>query len=101
MEFLGYETAVILGLKLAGGLIASTTAIFLWSQTREPAWIVMILASILSYGEVLFELLDRLGIFSWQVFQFMGISVLKASFAGGVPLVYALAFFLALRSRKP
>ena len=48
--------------RLILGAIASFLAIMLWSRTRDAAWIFVIIATILSYVETIFSILDLFGI---------------------------------------
>lgn len=98
MEFLGVSPAVVLGIKMVAGFVAAVVGIALWSHTREPAWIVVIAATLVAYVEVIFQFLDLVGIFSLDYFLVGGVSVLRVIFAAAVPLLYAVGLFLAIRS---
>lgn len=100
MEFLGFEAAVLIGIRLIGGFLAAVAGIFLWSQSREPAWILVILATLLNYIEILFQFLDKLGIFSLNTWMYGGVSVLKVGFAAVIPLLYLIAFVWAYVSGR-
>ena len=62
---------------LSLGAIATFVAILLWSVTRERAWMLVIIAIVLRFGDTVFQVLDRLGIVRVQP-----VSVLE------VPLVW-------------
>ena len=47
---------------LSLGAIATFVAILLWSLTRERAWMLVIIAIVLRFGDTVFQVLDRLGI---------------------------------------
>lgn len=98
MEFLGLSPAVVLGIKMVAGFLAAVGAIALWAHTRESSWLLIILATLLGYVGVVFEFLDLIGIFSLDTWVIGGVSLLRALFAGGVPLLYAVGFLLAVRS---
>lgn len=60
---------------LALGAIATFIAIMLWSLTREPAWMLVVVSVVLNFSEVVFQSLDRFGIVSLTDTQFLGIPV--------------------------
>lgn len=62
--------------------VAAFVAIMLWSLTREPAWMLVIIGMVIRFGDVAFQMLDRFGI----------IAVIELR-AFGVPL-----FWMALRA---
>ena len=95
---LGWE----LLLRMSFGFVAAVAGIALWAHTREPAWILVIAATLLGYVEVLFRFLDALGILSLDTWVWQGVPVIRLGFAVGVPLLYALGLWGAIRSiRKP
>jgi len=49
-------------MQAAGSFIASFLAIWVWSRTREEAWIFIILGTLVSFGVLLIEILSGLGI---------------------------------------
>lgn len=101
MDIIGWERGIIFLVQLGFGFIAAVAAVFLWSQTREGSWLLAVLATILSYADVLFQFLDILGIFPMSTYQWQGVSLIRVAFAAGVPLLYALAFLLAaFRQRR-
>jgi hypothetical protein len=98
MEFLGTEEIITLIVKVALGFVAAVGAILVWSQTRRASWVVLVLASLFQYLEVLMQLLDRLGLFPMELYQWQGLSLVPLGFAILVPTFYAIGFFLAFRS---
>lgn len=52
----------VLVVELALTGIAAFLGIMLWSMTREPAWMLVIIGIVLRFGDVLFQTLDRFGI---------------------------------------
>lgn len=51
---------LIVDLALSG--LAAFVAIMVWSLTREPARMLLVVGVILRFGDVLFQTLDRFGI---------------------------------------
>jgi len=84
--------------KMLFGFAACVAALMLWAHGRQPAWIFVILATLLSYAKVLLDFVESLGLYSLDSWQPSGIPVLRLAFAGGVPLLYAIGLFLAFRS---
>jgi hypothetical protein len=68
---------LVTDLALSG--IVAFTAIMLWSLTREPAWMLVIIGLIVRFGDVAFQTLHRFGI----------ISVIELR-VGDIPLVWML-----------
>jgi hypothetical protein len=102
MEFLQGPLGVELLTRMAFGFLAAVAGITLWAHSREPAWILVIAATLLGYVEVLLRFLDALGVISLDAWAWQGIPLVRALFAGGVPLLYALGLWGAVRSfRKP
>ena len=48
--------------RLVLGALVSFLAILLWSRTRDAAWILVILATIVAYAEVIYSILNIFGI---------------------------------------
>ncbi len=62
----------------------------------------MIAATLLGYVDVLLKFLDALGIYLLNSLVWQGFPVVRLVFAGGVPLLYALGLWGAIRAyRKP
>jgi hypothetical protein len=98
MDFLGTEEIITLIVKTALGFVAAVGAILVWSQTRRASWVILVLGSLFQYLEVLVLLLDRLGLFPMENYQWQGLSLIPLGFAVLVPTFYAIGFFLAYRS---
>lgn len=102
MEVLSEVLGVELLVRMVVGFIAAVAGITLWAHTREPSWILVIAATLLSYVEVLLKFLDALGVMTLDLWTWEGLPLLRLLFAGGIPLLYALGLWGAIRSyRKP
>jgi len=102
MEFWTSPQGMELLAKMSVGFVASVAGIALWAHTREPAWILVIAATLLGYVDVLLRFLDTLGVFSLDSWTWFGVPVVRVALAAGVPLLYALGLWGALQSyRKP
>ena len=91
-------SVVTLGAQLAVGFLASVAGIALWAHTRQPAWAMVILATLVGYVGVLLQLLGTLGIINLDFWTLEGVSILRVTIGVASPLFYALGLFLALRS---
>lgn len=102
MEFLSGPLGAELAARMIFGFVAAVAGITLWAHSREPSWILVIAATLMGYVEVLLRFLDALGVLSLDAWVWQGIPVIRTAFAGGVPLLYALGLWGAVRSfRKP
>jgi len=84
--------------KMLFGFAACVAGLMLWAHGRQPAWIFVILGTLLSYTKVLLDFVESLGLYSLDSWQPAGIPIARLAFAGGVPLLYAIGLFLAFRS---
>ena len=57
------EMSILVADLILSGVVAFT-AIMLWSLTREPAWMLVIIGLIVRFGDVAFQTLHRFGIIS-------------------------------------
>jgi hypothetical protein len=102
MEFWSGPQGLELLVRMVLGFVAAVAGIALWAHTREPSWILVIAATLLGYAEVLLRFLDALGVFSLDSFTWLGLPVIRLTFAGAVPLLYALGLWSAILGyRRP
>ncbi|MFA7565431.1 MAG: hypothetical protein WCY01_00255 [Alkalispirochaeta sp.] len=71
----GPEELSILVTDLVLSGVVAFTAIMLWSLTREPAWMLVIIGLIIHFGDVAFQTLHRFGIISVIDVRIGGISL--------------------------
>jgi len=102
MEFLSGPLGVELLVRMVAGFVAAVAGIALWAHSREPAWILVIAATLLGYVEVLLRFLEALGVTILDAWTWHGLPVVRLAFAGGIPLLYALGLWGAIRAyRRP
>lgn len=102
MEFLSGPLGIELLVRMAAGFVAAVAGIALWAHTREPSWILVIAATLLGYVEVLLRFLEALGVTNFDAWTWNGLPVVRLAFAGGIPVLYALGLWGAIRAyRKP
>ncbi|MDR3020677.1 MAG: hypothetical protein LBU66_07225 [Treponema sp.] len=85
------QTAFILS-QLGIGAVATLLAILLWSRTRNMAWMLIIIGVIVSYIEIVYNILELFGL-SGGDFLMIG-SVPVVSFV--LPLLRMVFFIAAL-----
>lgn len=84
-----YELSVlIVDLALTG--IATFVAIMLWSISREPAWMLVIIGIVLRFGDVVFQTLDRFGIITVADVRLLGLPLFWVLMRG-IPLLFIIA----------
>lgn len=93
------DTLLILVVRLVLGSFAAFTAILLWTRTRDPAWIFMILGAILFYGVLVFDALTFFGALGELPLGPQGRAVSEAIFRGLPYLFLTLGFISAVRRR--
>jgi high-affinity Fe2+/Pb2+ permease len=91
-------SVVTVGAQLAIGFLASVAGIALWAHTRQPAWVLVILATLVGYVGVLLQFLGILGVINLDFWTLDGVAILRLAIGVGSPLFYAVGLFLALRS---
>jgi hypothetical protein len=96
MELTGF---IVLLSRLATGAIATFFAILLWSQTRDVAWVLVIIATLASYTEIIFTTLERFGILRSETFMVSGFPVLQLILVN-LPLILLTLAFISLIAGK-
>ncbi|MCL2881120.1 MAG: hypothetical protein FWF29_12825 [Treponema sp.] len=76
--------------QLIFGALASFFAIMLWSKTRDAAWMLMVIGTIVAYIEIVYSILDLLGITRGDTFLIGSVPV-----AAIVLPVLRMSFFIA------
>ncbi|POR00965.1 hypothetical protein AU468_08825 [Alkalispirochaeta sphaeroplastigenens] len=89
----GELSVLVTDLALTG--VGAFLAIMLWSMTREPAWMLVIIGIILRWGDLVFQTLDRFGIIGVVDLRVLNLPlfwvVLRA-----VPLVFIIAGIVSM-----
>ena len=89
----------VLLIRLVVGAIATFLAIILWSQTRDAAWMFVIIATIVSYGEVVFRTLDSFGVVRLDQVMLFGIPVFSILLATLPMALLSVAFGIMVSRR--
>jgi hypothetical protein len=90
---------VVLLSRLGTGAIATFFAILLWSQTRDVSWVMVIIATLIFYVEIVFTTLERFGIVTADFFNVSGFPVLHIVLTN-LPLVFLIFAFISMLAKK-
>ena len=85
--------------RLALGAISSFLAILLWSRTRDTAWIFVIISAIIGYVEVVYSILNLLGIISENILS-EKVDIIISILLSCIPTVFIIAAFAVMALRK-
>lgn len=78
---------------------AAFLSIVLWSRTRDLAWMLIVIGTIASYADILFDLLVRFGLLDEAGFSPFGIPLGRMLFSN-LPYLFFSAAFLVMIARK-
>jgi hypothetical protein len=92
------NTAFIIS-RLVLGAISSFLAILLWSRTRDTAWILVIISAIITYVEIIYSILNLLGIIIENVLPENAVLIISI-FLSCMPTVFIIAAFSVMALRK-
>ena len=96
-------TEISLLVRLFLGALATFFAILLWSKAREGEWLLVILAVIIMYGEIIYSTLQKFGILLLEDLTLFGLPVssLIQVVLINLPLILlAIAFMIAVIRRR-
>jgi presenilin-like A22 family membrane protease len=85
--------------RLILGAIASFLAILLWSRTRDAAWIFVIISAIITYVEIVYSILNLLGIISENLLPESAVLIISILLSC-MPTVFIIAAFSVMALRK-
>lgn len=85
--------------RLFFGGIGTFFAILLWSKTRDTAWILIVVGTLVSYADIVYSTLQRFGIITDMVFFFYEIPLFSILLTN-VPMIFYIAGFLVVITRK-
>ncbi len=86
--------------RLGVGALGTFFAILLWSQTRDAAWVLVIIGTLLAYAEIVYTTLEAFGILSAEYFNISGIPVLRLALANLPMLLLTCAFIVVIARRR-
>jgi hypothetical protein len=85
--------------RLALGAVSSFLAILLWSRTRDTAWILVIVSAIIAYVEVVYSILNLLGIISENILS-ENAAIIISILLSCMPTIFIIAAFSVMALRK-
>jgi len=85
--------------RLVLGAVSSFLAILLWSRTRDAAWIFVIVSAIISYVEIVYSILNLLGIISENILS-GNANFIISIFLSCMPTALIIAAFTVMVLRK-
>ncbi len=86
--------------RLGVGAIGTFFAILLWSQTRDAAWVLVVIGTLVAYAEVVYGTLQAFGIVSAEYFNVSGVPVLSLALANLPTLLLTCAFIVVIARRR-
>jgi hypothetical protein len=86
--------------RLGVGALGTFFAILLWSQTRDAAWVLVIIGTLVAYAEIVYTTLEAFGILSAEYFNLSGIPVLRLVLANLPMLLLTCAFIVVIARRR-
>jgi hypothetical protein len=99
-------TEISILVRLLLGALATFFGIFLWSKTRDSAWILVVLGTLVSYAEIIFSTLEKFGILKMESRSFLGLPELPVEqliqiLLINLPLIlFTIAFIVMIARRR-
>ena len=85
--------------RLTLGTVASFLAIMLLSRTRDAAWMLMVIGTIISYGETIFSIVNLFGEEGGNTLAIGSMSIAHILLPC-LPMVFFIAAFAVMVARK-
>ena len=95
-----YGQLIMILTRLTLGAVATFLAIVLWSNTRDAAWMFIVLGTILRYSEVMYSTLELFGIVETGIYTIAGIPVLRMAFENLPNLFFIVAFAIMITRNR-
>ena len=94
------EQVLLILVRLAVGSVATFLAILAWSRTRDTAWIFVVIAMILQYGEIVFTTLELFGLARAELIVWAGVPLVEIVLHTLPLLCLAIAFAIVVARRS-
>jgi hypothetical protein len=85
--------------RLSLGALSAFLAILLWSNTRDTAWMFIVMGTILWFGKVMYNTLEIFGIVRGDIYIIAGISLVRVVFFN-LPYIFFIIAFIIMISRS-
>jgi hypothetical protein len=82
------------------GAFATFCAIMLWPRTRDLAWMLIIIGTIVHYGAVIFQALEVFGVARIQVADETAGTLIRSALMNLPFVLYALGFIIMIRRKS-
>jgi hypothetical protein len=92
-------STVLLVSRLLTVALAAFLAILLWSRTRDLAWMLIVIGTIASYADIIFDLLARIGLVDEARYAVFGLP-LGRIILSNMPYLFLCAALLIMIRRK-
>jgi len=86
---------ILLLTRLGVGAITTFLAILLWSNTRDTAWMLVVMGTIVHYGDIMYTAFESLGIAPAEPILW-GLPIVRLVLDNLPTLLYATAFAVML-----
>jgi hypothetical protein len=93
------DALLIVFSRLIVGAVATFFAILVWSRTRDAAWMLIVIGTIVHYGETVFTTLESFGVVRFQAAEFRGIPVARMIMIN-LPMIFFIIAFTVMLLRK-
>jgi hypothetical protein len=89
-------------IRIGFGALGSFCAILFWPRNRDPAWVFVILGTLVLYVHLVFELLVKVKLLVPEYFVIAGHSVFEIVFLvlGVLPFLFFAIAFIIMTARK-
>lgn len=85
--------------RLTVGAFATFFAILLWSRTRDVAWVLVVIGTLVMYAEIVYNTLERFGMVAAELWSVGGVPLFKTVFIN-LPMIFYIAAFAVMIARK-
>lgn len=86
-------------ISIATGAVATFCAIMLWPRTRDLAWMLVIIGTIVHYGAIIFQALEVFGVARIHVSDETASSLIRAALLNLPFIFYSLGFIVMIRRK--
>ncbi|TVQ28370.1 MAG: hypothetical protein EA383_00645 [Spirochaetaceae bacterium] len=93
-------SAVVLGIQLLVGAVATFLAILLWSRTRDAAWMFIVIGTVAHYGALVFSGLELLGLVDLDGLVFAGVPLGRVLISSAPMLFFICAFVIMVARNR-
>lgn len=87
-------------IKLVLGGLAAFFAIILWSRTRDPAWMCLVIGTIIEYAGIVYGMMVDFGVAFTTSTTVFGLPLTTLLFTTVPPILFIVAFILMIRRNK-